>query len=105
MVRRVMNDMEALESAFSRCPSERLGQGMVSLGTITVDQLARCVLQASEGRRFGEIALEAGFVDRQRLFARLQAQAERIFQSSLLVTSGRYTFVLTQDDDDAPAMT
>jgi hypothetical protein len=105
LVRRVMMDQGALKAAFSNVPSERLGEVMVSLGTITVDQLARCVLEATEGRRFGEIALEAGFVDRQRLFAMLQAQAERIFQASLLVTSGRYTFLLAKDDDDAPAMT
>jgi len=105
LVRRVLIDQGALKAAFSNVPSERLGEVMVSLGTITADQLARCVLQATEGRRFGEIALEAGFVDRQRLFAMLQAQAERIFQASLLVTQGRYAFVLTKDDDDAPAMT
>lgn len=105
LVRRILIDQGALKAAFSNVPSERLGEVMVSLGAITADQLARCVLQATEGRRFGEIALEAGFVDRQHLFAMLQAQAERIFQSALLVTSGRYTFVLTDDDDDAPAMT
>jgi hypothetical protein len=105
LVRRVMIDQGALKAAFSNAPSERLGEVMVSLGAITADQLARCVLQATEGRRFGEIALEAGFVDRQRLFAMLQAQAERIFQAALLVTQGRYAFVLSKDDDDAPAMT
>ncbi len=103
--RRVLIDQGALKAAFSNVPSERLGEVMVSLGSITPDQLARCVLEASEGRRFGEIALEHGFVDRQGLFTMLQQQAERIFQNALLVTEGRYTFVLTEDEDDAPAMT
>jgi hypothetical protein len=35
----------------------------------------------------------------------LQAQAERIFQNALLVASGRYTFTISADEDDAPVMT
>jgi hypothetical protein len=103
--RRLLLDQGALKSSFSNVPSERLGEVMVALGVISADQLARCVLQASEGKRFGEIVLEQGFVDRQQLFAMLQTQTERIFQAALLVTQGHYVFTLTEDEDDAPAMT
>jgi len=103
--RRLLLDQGALKSAFSSVPNERLGEVMVTLGAITPDQLARCVLQASEGKRFGEIVLEHGFVDHQQLFAMLQAQTERIFQAALLVTEGHYVFTLAEDEDDAPAMT
>jgi hypothetical protein len=104
-VRRLMLDQGALKSAFSNAASERLGEVMVSLGTITPDQLARCVLSVSPERRFGEIAIEQGFVDRHMLFEMLQAQAQRIFQGALLMTAGHYTFSVPSDDGDAPAMT
>jgi hypothetical protein len=105
IVRRITIDQGALKSAFSNSLSERLGEVMVSLGAITRDQLARCVLQATESKRFGEIALDQGYIDRQKLFAMLQAQAERIFQNALLVAGGRYTFTISAEEDDAPVMT
>lgn len=99
--RRLTIDQGALKTANSDVPSERLGEVMVSLGVITPDQLARCVLSTS-GRRFGEIAVEMGFVDQKLLFQMLQAQAERIFSASMLVTDGRYVFCLPPDDPEAP---
>jgi hypothetical protein len=101
--RRLMIDQGALKSANSDVPSERLGEVMVSLGVITADQLARCVLSATRERRFGEIAIEQGFIDQKLLFDMLNAQAERIFQNALLVTSGTYTFALPADEAGAPA--
>lgn len=100
--RRLTIDQGALKTANSDVPSERLGEVMVALGVITPDQLARCVLSTSRERRFGEIAVEMGFVDQKLLFQMLQAQAERIFQASLLVTDGRYVFCLPPDDPEAP---
>jgi hypothetical protein len=103
--RRLMIDQGALKTAHSDVPSERLGEVMVSLGAITADQLARCVLSASRERRFGEIAIEQGFIDQKQLFDMLNAQAERIFQNALLATNGYYVFTLPTDDTDAPATT
>ena len=103
--RRLTFDQGALKAANSEVPTERLGEVMVSLSVITPDQLARCVLGAGATRRFGEIVIEAGFIDQKTLFAMLQEQAERIFQSSLLVTSGRYAFTLPAEDTDAPPTT
>jgi hypothetical protein len=103
--RGLLFDQGALKAAHSDVSSERLGEVMVSLAVITPDALARCVLSASPQRRFGEIALEAGFIDQKQLFEMLQVQAERIFQGALLVTSGHYHFVLPADDTDAPDTT
>ncbi len=103
--RRLILDQGALKSAFSNAANERLGEVMVALGAITPDQLARCVLSVSPERRFGEIAIEQGYVDRHMLFEMLQAQAQRIFQGALLMTSGHYTFTVPAEDGDAPAMT
>jgi hypothetical protein len=104
-VRRLTMDQGALKAVFSDAPSERLGEVMVSLGVITADQLARVVLGGSAGRRFGEIAVEQGFVDQKQLFEMLQAQAQRTFLAALLVQSGHYTFTLQSEDTDAPTMT
>jgi hypothetical protein len=103
--RRLMIDQGAVKAAHSDMPSERLGEVMVSLGVITADQLARCVLSTSASRRFGEIAIEEGFVDQKMLFEMLQRQAERIFQNALLATSGTYAFSLPAEDTDAPTTT
>jgi hypothetical protein len=100
-----MFDQGALKSAHSNVPSERLGEVMVSLGAITADDLARCVLGASPKRRLGEIAVEQGLVDRKRLFQLLQAQAERIFQGALLIDNGHYVFTMLADDTEAPTTT
>ena len=104
--RRLIIDQGALKTAYSDVPSERLGEIMVSLGVITPDQLARCVLSTTRERRFGEIAIEQGFVDQKQLFDMLHSQAERIFQNSLLISAGYYMFTLPADDTEAaPAAT
>jgi hypothetical protein len=103
--RRLLIDQGAVKATHSDAPSERLGEVMVSLGVITADQLARCVLSTTATRRFGEIAIEEGFVDQKVLFEMLQRQAERIFQNALLVTSGSYMFTLPAEDTDAPMTT
>lgn len=103
--RRLMFDHGALKAAFSDVPSERLGEVMVAQGTITADQLAHCVLDVSGKRRFGEIAIDKGFIDRETLFSMLQVQAERIFNNALLLDEGHYVFTLPHEDREAPAMT
>ncbi len=103
--RRLMFDQGALKAAYSDVPSERLGEVMVALGVMSPDQLARCVLGTGRERRFGEIAIEQGFIDQKQLFEMLRGQAERTFQGALLVAAGSYTFVLAADDSEAPNTT
>jgi hypothetical protein len=55
-------------------------------------------------RRLGEVAVDEGLLDRQRLFEMLSAQAKRTFQSALQVTAGFYTFTVHSEDREAPAM-
>jgi hypothetical protein len=101
--RKLTIDQGAVKAAYSDVPSERLGEVMVSLGAITPDQLARCVFSTS-GKRIGEVAVDEGFLDQKQLFEMLHAQAERIFQATLLMTSGHYAFTLP-DDLEAPTTT
>lgn len=95
----------ALKAAGSSVASERLGEVMVQSGLITQDELARCVLDASPVRRFGEIAVDKGYVRREQLFEALHSQGQRIFQNALLEQAGHYA-VLQLDEDSAivPAM-
>jgi hypothetical protein len=104
-VRRMTFDQGALKSAFSDAPSERLGEVMVAMGLLTPDQLARLLFGGGGGRRIGELAIEQGFCDQKQIFDMLHAQAQRIFSSALLVSSGLFTFTLPADDTDAPAST
>jgi hypothetical protein len=90
--RRLSCERGALQSASSSLANERLGEVMVSLGALTMEQLAECVRNVSRQRRFGEIAMDLGFISREVLFEMLQKQLERIFQNALLVHSGHYWF-------------
>jgi hypothetical protein len=92
----------ALKAAWSNVMQERLGEVMAAIGLITPDELARCVLDVSRLRRFGEIAVEKGFVTREQLFETLRIQMQRIFQNALLETSGHYVMMQIQEGDDAP---
>jgi hypothetical protein len=105
--RRLMFDQGALKAAQSELASERLGEVMEALGVITSEQLAQVANtpNKSPDRRFGETAVERGFLEPQQLFASLQAQAERIFQASILVTQGSYVFALPAEDAEAPPTT
>jgi hypothetical protein len=104
-VRRLGFDQGAMKSAFSDAPNERLGEVMVALGALSADQLARLLFGSGGGRRIGELAVEQGFCDQKQIFDMLHAQAQRIFSSALLVSSGLFTFTLPADDTDAPAST
>jgi hypothetical protein len=95
----------ALKAAWSGVAQERLGEVMTAIGLITADELARCVLDVGPERRFGEIAVERGFVSREQLFEALRIQMRRIFQSALLERSGHYAMVQVDDsgeDTQAP---
>jgi hypothetical protein len=105
--RRLNFDQGALKAAQSELASERLGEVMEALGVITSEQLTQVASSASKtpDRRFGETALQRGFLDPGQLFAALQAQAERIFQAAILVTHGNYVFALPADDAEPPPTT
>lgn len=99
--RRLSCERGALKSASSNVPNERLGEVMVSIGVISPDQLAECVLGAGRQRRFGEIAMDRGFITREQLFDMLQKQLERIFQNALLVDAGHYWFTEAEESPGA----
>lgn len=98
-------DGAALRGARTDVKNERLGEIMVSRGALTPEQRRICLRQIGSRRRFGEIAIDLGYLDRERLFEMLRAQAEAIFRGAMLVHEGHYMFVLTGDAAEAPPMT
>ncbi|MEM9068341.1 MAG: DUF4388 domain-containing protein, partial [Myxococcota bacterium] len=102
-VRTLSFDQGALKGARSTAPDDRLGEVLYRAGAITREQKETLAREIGE-KRFGELAVDRGFVDAQQLFQHLQRQAEDIFFGSLLVAKGFYVF-LVGGEEDASATT
>jgi hypothetical protein len=73
--------------------SERLGQVMYRRGVLTTEQVEGVQAAITEGRRFGETAVDMGLITRERLFELMAAQTEEIVFSTLLVSDGMFYFL------------
>jgi hypothetical protein len=92
-----------LRAARSGAPNERLGELLVGMDLLSVEQLEQCVSGDKE-RRLGELALERGYVTREQLFEALRTQMRLIFQNALLEPVGHYALLQTRDEEaSAPA--
>jgi hypothetical protein len=81
--------------ATSKNARDRLGEIMVTYGTITRDQLERALklLKNSAGlKKIGAIFVENGFVSPKDLFNGLKMQVKVIIHSLFLLTEGPYHF-------------
>lgn len=90
-------DQGALKGSRSDSESDRIGEVMVRSGTITRDALDGVLADPSPDKRFGERCVERGLIDQAKLFEMLQKQAESVFYAGMLVSEGRYAFVLPSD--------
>ncbi len=99
--RSIFLDGSNLVGAASSVPAERIGEVMRREGALTAKQLESVLqkLAASPGRRFGEIAVELGFLRQDRLFELTARQIEAVFSGVLHANEG--SFYLLGDFDDA----
>ena len=102
-VRRILVfDKGALKGANSSASDDRLGEVLYRAGVLSRDQIEELALEMGT-KRFGELAVEKGYVDAQGLFEQLQRQAREIFFAALLMGEGTYAFIVGREEPDTGA--
>ncbi len=98
-------DQGSVKHGESSHADDRLGEVLYRHGVIDRDQLDELLSDVSPDKRFGQLCLEKGFIDQERLFQYLQKQVEQIFYATLLVSTGGYLFALPDEAAQPPATT
>ena len=62
---------------------EKIGQGLVHMGAMTKEQVAEVLKRQKQGdkRRFGQIAIELGYVDVKSIIEYLKSRGQEFFLS------------------------
>jgi hypothetical protein len=84
--------------AWSTAPSERLGEVLVHFGVLTPDQVEETSRAVGGGLRFGDAAVQLGFIDRETLFRHLHHQCEMIVYTAVSVSPGTFSFAEGYDE-------
>jgi len=82
--------------------AERLGALLYRLGVLNSAQLETVGAALGEGRKFGEVAVERGFITPERLFEVIVKQTKEIAFATLLVDDGMFYFLDRYDPARIP---
>jgi hypothetical protein len=83
----------------SGAPGERIGEVLRSAGMLTAAQVDACIDRQGDGSlRFGEAAVELGFITTEGLFRAMDRQLETIFGAVVAATGGAFYFFLGYDE-------
>lgn len=74
-------------------PHERLGQVLYRYGHVSEDELLQIEQHVGEGRRFGEIALDMGFVSKEVIYQAFRQQVTDVVVGAMHVSDGTYFFL------------
>src|SRR5262249_22622362 len=77
-------------AAQSNAPGERIGEILYRFGALTTEQVIEVSERVTPQRRFGETAVDLGFITRERLFELMGKRAEEIVYATLLVADGMF---------------
>jgi hypothetical protein len=91
-VRSVFFDQGNVVGALTNVDAERLGSVLYRFGVIDEAQRER-VAREKGGRRFGELALELGYLTREQLYAHISKQTAEIVFATLTVGDGTFFFL------------
>lgn len=80
-------------SATSNAEGERLGEVLYRYGVLSREQVERAAAAVTSELRFGEAAVQLGFVPRDKLFALMGKQTEEVAYAVLLVGEGMFYFL------------
>lgn len=78
--------------------SERLGAVLYQYGALTEAQHKQVIEQVSAGKRFGEAAVELGFLARNDVFRYIKRQMEQVVFATLTVGDGTFFFLDNLDE-------
>ncbi len=92
-VRSVFFDNGNVVGASTSVDDERIGAVLYRYGALDAAQLDELLTFAKAGRRFGEVALELGYLTRESLYAHLSKQIQEIVFATLTVGDGTFFFL------------
>jgi hypothetical protein len=78
---------------------ERLGPLLYRLGVLSDEQVEAVQTSLTEGRRFGEVAVELGLLSSEKLFDVMGKQVKEIAFATLLVSDGMFYFLDRYDEN------
>ena len=86
-------------AAQSQATYERIGEVLRRAGMLTGEQIDACVERQGDGSlRFGEAAVELGFITTEALFRAMDRQLETVFNAVVAATRGSFYFFLGYDE-------
>lgn len=97
--RSIFFDKGNIVGAQTSVEAERIGMILWRHGLIDADQHAQVMARVQQGARFGQTAVELGFISREQLFAHISKQLEEIIFPTFAVADGAYYFL--EDFDEA----
>lgn len=97
--RSIFFDEGHVVAAQSQAAYERIGEVLRRAGMLTSEQIDACVERQGDGSlRFGEAAVELGFISTEGLFRAMDRQLETVFNAVVEATEGSFYFFLGYDE-------
>ncbi len=97
--RSIFFDKGSVVGAQTSVEAERLGMILYRFGRLTPEQHEQVVQRlGTTGRRFGECAVELGFLSTEQVYTYMSKQVEEIVFSTLTVSDGTFFFLEGFDD-------
>lgn len=72
---------------------ERLGSVLYRFGALTSPQLEQIMERVQAGRRFGDVAIELGFLSQEKVYEFIGKQVEEVVFGTLTVSDGTFFFM------------
>lgn len=92
-VRSVFFDQGNVVGANSNAEQERIGNVLYRFGILDADKRDRVLEHAASGRRFGETAVELGYLTREQFYAGMAKRIQEIVFATLTVADGTFFFL------------
>ncbi|HWP05467.1 MAG TPA: DUF4388 domain-containing protein [Polyangiaceae bacterium] len=92
-VRSIFFESGNVVGALTNVDDERIGSVLYRYGALDTEQRDRVLEATKAGRRFGEVALELGYLTQEALYAHISKQIEEIVFSTLTVADGTFFFL------------
>jgi len=74
-------------------PEERIGAVLRRFGVITAEQHTAIMQRVSEGARFGDSAVQLGFLTQEQVYANIRRQVQEVTFAALMTSDGTFFFL------------
>ena len=91
--RTIFIDAGTVIAAQTDVPDERLGETLYRFGVLSREKIDAVLKAATEsGKRFGEVAVDLGFITPEQLYPMMARQVEEVFQGAIQEKDGVFYF-------------